>query len=232
MDISRLPSVQWDRLRALPLFHGLDEETVRSLLQCPEVTCTAFSRDTTIWQRACPVTKLGLLLTGTLRIEQCDFWGNRTILRLLPQGSLFGEAYAMDSAPLENDVVAHTEATVVFLPVSLLFEDASPLPGKSGTAIYRNLLRIAAERCRFLTAKLSAMSQRSTRDKLMAYLSHEACMQLSSVITLPFSRTQLADYLAVERTGLYRAIRSLEEEGYIRAVPEGFALLQSSENPA
>lgn len=68
--------------------------------------------------------------------------------------------------------------------------------------IIRNLLGELAEKNLRFGEKLTHMGQRTTRAKIMSYLSAEAQRLGTCEFDIPFSRQQLADYLGVERSGL------------------------------
>ena len=53
-----------------------------------------------------------------------------------------------------------------------------------------------------LTQKIEFTSKRTTREKLLAYLSVEAKKSGSSHFCIPFNRQELADYLSVERSAM------------------------------
>ena len=59
------------------------------------------------------------------------------------------------------------------------------------------------------------MGQRTTRSKIMSYLSAEARRLGKYEFDIPFSRQQLADYLAVERSGLSAELGKMRNEGLI-----------------
>ena len=59
------------------------------------------------------------------------------------------------------------------------------------------------------------MGQRTTRAKLMSYLSAEVQRSGKYDFYIPFSRQQLADYLAVERSGLSVELGKMKKEGLI-----------------
>ena len=59
------------------------------------------------------------------------------------------------------------------------------------------------------------MGQRTTRDKVLSYLSAEAQRLGSCEFDIPFSRQQLADYLAVDRSGLSYELGKLRDEGLL-----------------
>ena len=49
----------------------------------------------------------------------------------------------------------------------------------------------------------------------MDYFKQQTIIQKSSVILLPMSKRQLADYLGVQRPSLFRELKKLKEEGII-----------------
>jgi len=81
--------------------------------------------------------------------------------------------------------------------------------------IIRNLLGELAEKNLRFGEKLTHMGQRTTRAKLMSYFSAEAQRLGSYEFDIPFSRQQLADYLAVERSGLSLELGKMRSEGLL-----------------
>ena len=66
-----------------------------------------------------------------------------------------------------------------------------------------------------LSEKVSHMGQRTTRAKVMSYLSAQAQKSGAYEFDIPFSRQQLADYLAVERSGLSVELCKMRDEGLL-----------------
>ena len=79
----------------------------------------------------------------------------------------------------------------------------------------RNLLGELAEKNLRFSEKLSHMGQRTTRAKLMSYFSADAQRLGKYELDIPFSRQQLADYLAVERSGLSLELGKMRREGLL-----------------
>ena len=100
-----------------------------------------------------------------------DFWGNRDIIAPLSPGELFGEAYACAGVSAGVGVQAEEDGAVLFLEVSRL----SGVPG--GADLLENLLSATARQNLLLNEKLSHVTRRTTRDKLLSYLSREAARQ-------------------------------------------------------
>ena len=50
------------------------------------------------------------------------------------------------------------------------------------------------------------MAKRTTRDKLLAFLSAQARATENDVVEIPFNRQELADFLCVDRSALSREL--------------------------
>ena len=90
--------------------------------------------------------------------------------------------------------------------------------------IIQNLLAELAEKNLLQNEKLTHMGQRTTRGKLMSYLSAEAQRLGRYEFDIPFSRQQLADYLAVERSGLSLELGKMQKDGLLEFHKNHFVL--------
>lgn len=66
-----------------------------------------------------------------------------------------------------------------------------------------------------LNTRIELLTKRSIRDKLIGYFTLISSKNLNKSFTLPFSLTDLADYLSVDRSAMMREMKSLKEEGFI-----------------
>lgn len=69
------------------------------------------------------------------------------------------------------------------------------------------------------------MNHRTTRDKLLSYLSAEARRQRSCTFTVPFNRQQLADYLGVHRAAMCAELSRMQKDGLIEYHRNRFTFL-------
>ena len=93
----------------------------------------------------------------------------------------------------------------------------------------RNLLTILAGRNLTLTRKIGHMARRTTRDKLLSYLSAQAMQAGGPEFDIPLDRQQLADYLAVDRSAMSTALGKLRDEGVLTFQKNHFRLLREME---
>ena len=77
------------------------------------------------------------------------------------------------------------------------------------------LLQSFANRNLTLTRKIAHITCRSTRDKLLSYLSSCAQDAGSAIFSIPFDRQQLADYLSVERSAMSAELSRMKKDGLI-----------------
>lgn len=148
-------------------------------------------------------------------VIQEDIWGNRNILSKAGLGQTFAAAYACAiGSRLNVSVIAETPVTVMFLNVKRIL-NVCPSACSHHSRIIRNLLGELAEKNLRFNEKLTHMGQRTTRSKIMSYLSAEAQRLGKYEFDVPFSRQQLADYLGVERSGLSLELGKMRSEGLL-----------------
>ena len=128
----------------------------------------------------------------------------------------------MEALPIS--VVADEDSTVLLMDCRRITTTCSSACSFHSRIIY-NLLRLVAMKNLVFDQKIQVTSKRSTRDKLMAFLLHQAKLQNSSSFTIPYDRQELADYLEVDRSGLSAEISKLRREGILESQRNHFTLL-------
>ncbi len=202
-------------LRSSRLFSGVSEGDITAMLSCLDTKMLTFPKDTFLLRAGDTIDAIGFVLSGSVLVVQEDIWGNRNILSRVGAGQTFATAYACapDSVP-NVSVVAETTVVAMFLNVKRVLNVCSSACAHH-TRIIRNLLGELAEKNLRLGEKLTHMGQRTTRAKLMSYFSSEAQRLGKYEFDIPFSRQQLADYLAVERSGLSLELGKMKKDGLL-----------------
>ena len=77
--------------------------------------------------------------------------------------------------------------------------------------------------------KITHMSKRTTREKLLSYLSSESIRQGRLSFDIPYDRQQLADFLCVERAAMSVELSKLQKEGLIQTHRNHFEIIASLE---
>ena len=218
-------------MAAAPLFRQIPAEELGELLTCMGAFRRRYRRGELILRRGDRVERLGLVLSGAVHVVKEDFWGNRTIVGLAESGEVFAESYACLSAePLEVSALAAAETEVLFLDAGRAASVCSR-GCASHAQLSRNLLSLLAGRNLALTRKMGHMARRTTRDKLLSFLSAQALQAGSSDFDIPLDRQQLADYLAVDRSALSAVLGRLRDEGVLQFHKNHFRLLRPEQMP-
>ena len=204
-----------------PLFRDIAPADLASLLDCLDARERAYEKGAWLLRRGEWTDRLGLVLSGTVHILREDFWGSRSIVGLAGPGEIFAESYALAGEPLEVSVLAASDARVLFLRVETALTGCGQLT--------RNLTALLAEKNLTLTRKMRHMARRTTREKLLSYLSAQALRCGGPEFDIPMDRQQLADYLAVDRSAMSAALGKLRDEGVLEFRKNHFRLLEPGE---
>jgi len=216
-------------LKNVPIFTGIDEQELTSMLSCLDAKKETFPKGEYLFHTGDRAEAVGLLLFGSVLVIQEDFWGNRNLMTRIGPGQIFAEAFACSpGAVLNVSAVADEPCGVMWLNVRRILTTC-PSACAHHTRMIRNLLSdLAGKNLRF-NEKLTHMGQRTTRKKLLSYLSAEAQRQGSSTFEIPFSRQQLADYLSVERSAMSAELCRLRDDGVLRFDRNHFVLNETQE---
>ena len=208
-----------------PLFADISEQDLIKMLPCLGAKVVAFDKKYTIFTEGTPASYLGILLSGAAQIEQIDYYGNRTIVANIAPSQLFGEAFATAEVPsLPISIIANEPSEVLLIRCSHILHTCQNACGFHQKLIY-NLMKDLATKNIQLHQKAEITAQRTTREKLLAYLMLEAKKAGSNTFSIPFDRQALADYLAVDRSGLSAEIGKLQKEGILHSRKHQFELL-------
>ena len=212
-------------LKRTKLFSGVGEEDIASLLSCLGARKKEYKKGEYILREGEHISDIFILVEGKIHIQKDDYWGNRSILSVISVGEMFGEGYAApESGALLNDVVAVEVSSVIFFDVKRILTTCSSAC-RFHNMIVQNMFFAISDKNRKLVQKLGHMSGRTTRAKLISYLSEEAKRQGSSTFTVPFNRQQLADYLCVDRSAMSNELCKMRDEGMIKFEKSRFELL-------
>lgn len=223
MEVVILPSMQ-ELLSKSSLWQGISNEEQKAMLACLNARNAHYPKGQTILHRGSIADAIGFVLAGQALVVQEDFWGNRNLLACLVPGQLFAESFACAfGTPLTVDVIAQAQCEILWLDVGKVLRTCSASCSYHNQLI-RNLISALAEKNLYLNEKLTHMGQRSTRDKLLSYLSFQAQRCGASDFVIPLNRQQLADYLGVERSAMSLALCKLRDEGKLTFSKNHFSL--------
>ncbi len=212
-------------LKEVALFKGIMDEEMSALLACLAAKTVHYEKGSSVLLSGEYVSSFGVILSGQVQIVSEDYYGNRNIITKIEAGGLFGESFACSEIKtLPVAVMAATEIDIMYISCDKL---AAPCTKACDfhVKLIRNMLNIVSLKNIALTRKMEITSKRTTREKLLAYLSMEAKRAKSNSFTIPFNRQELADYLFVERSAMSAELSKLSHDGIIAYNKNRFELL-------
>ena len=217
-------TVSYSFLRKTSLFRGTTEQELSDLLECLAPTYRDFVKSEWILRQGEDVSSVGMVLSGRVQIMEEDFWGNRHILADAWPGDLFAESYAFLPGELLRVSVVAAEPTRVMLLESRRMVQVCTNACRFHSRLLQNVLAEAARKNLALTRKISHMSKRTTREKLLSYLSSQSLAAGADVFEIPFNRQQLADFLCVDRSAMSNELCKMRDEGLLSFERNSFHL--------
>ena len=215
-----------DVLAACPLFEGVSRQDMTAMLQCMQARVVDVPKGRAVFRADGPAEYVGILLSGGVVVLRDDFDGNRAIQAAMRPGDLFGETFACAGVGrLPVSVEADRPSRVMLIRLKQIIETCPSACGFHNRVLL-NLLKVLAAKNLMLNGKLEITSRRTTRDKLLAYLSAQARAAGSDSFVIPFDRQGLADYLGVDRSALSAEIGKLRREGVLESDRSAFRLLR------
>ena len=213
-------------LRNSPFFQGMTEEEILSVLHCVSASVQHKKKDEYILRVGDSTESMGLVLRGSVLVLQEDLWGHRNIMHRIGPGEYFAEPFAATAGSVLNvSVVADEDSEIMLLNMERFLKTCPHACAHHGRMV-RNLVSVMAKRVLDLNEKLTHMAKRSTREKLLSYLSAESMRQGKLAFTIPYDRQQLADYLSVERAAMSVELGKLQKEGLLKTNRNYFELFR------
>ena len=191
-----------------PLFQGITENEWNEMQNCSCMRQQSFEKNELIFRMGESVREIGIVLTGSVNIENVDLWGNKSLLSNISAGQVFAETYAFCQEPLMQPRYKDT-----------LWTDK----------IMQNLLRISIYKNLILSNRIFCTTPKTIRGRLLIYLSSQASKAESTVFQISFNRQELADYLNLDRSALSKELGKMRDEGILEFRKNQFVLHQLPE---
>ena len=207
-----------------PLFAGISREDLGSLMNCLGARITQVAKGEPAFLEGDRAGFIGMVLEGAVQVVRDDFYGNRSLLTVAEAGELFAEAFAcadVDIMPVSG--YAAKDSKILWLACRKMLTVCTNACGFHNTLV-QNLLQVMARHNLLLSRKIQFMSRKTTREKLMEYLSDQAKQKGSAEFTIPLDRQALAEFLGVERSAMSAELSKLRSDGVLESKGSWFRL--------
>lgn len=210
-------------LQTSPLWKDIQPDDRTQLLGCLGASRAEYGKKSTIWSSGDLVPRMGLILSGEIRILMEDLEGRQNVLANISSPDLFGEVFALAGAQSPVTVYTESGAEVLFLDIQRVTSIC-----KDSCSFHRqfvwNLLELVARKNVALNQKIQCVGQRTTKEKISAFLSMYQTREGRNPFEIPFNRSEMADYLCVDRSALSQVLAQMQDEGLIEYHKNEFLL--------
>ncbi len=96
------------------IFKDIDEKDILPMLGCLSPTKKSYKKGSYILNQGEYIDFVCLIISGSVRIENIDIWGNRKIMSELTKIDIFAESYAcVTNEPLMVDAIASSDCVIL-----------------------------------------------------------------------------------------------------------------------
>ena len=192
--------------------------------KCESVQKKFFKKNQVITTYIQKRNQVCILLRGEADLVRYDFNGARSIIEHYTSNDIFGEAFYTVSVNNEMTVEAKKNCEVLIFSFNNIYNKC-----KEDCAFHKEITdefsKIMVKKLKNVNMRVEILTKRSTREKLLGYFNILSSRSLSKTFTIPFSLTDLADYLSVDRSAMMREIKCLKDEGIIDKEGSKFTIL-------
>ena len=203
-------------------FQNISPKNREKLLYTLESSRLTFPKNELILSNINQGNIIGIVIKGMMQIIKTDYNGTRTIIEELEENDIFGTIIS----PLSNeyDILTKEESIVYIIDYDEIKN--LDLENKSYyNQFLKNLLEIIILKIEERNNRIEILTKKTIRNKLLEYFNIESKKNGLRVINLPFNFTDLADYLAIDRSAMSRELKYLKEEGFIEIKNHKITLL-------
>ena len=195
------------------LFKDISDVEFQKIGKCFNVKNISYKKEQTVLSNTKNAGTVGIVVSGEVQLVHYDYHGNRTILAEYTEGDVFGDIFS-NIGNGEISVQAKVDSEIMFLDSDHIINRCKKNCPYHNTII-QNMIQILSKRIYDQNERIEILTKRTIRDKLLKYFNSKTKRTSSRVIYLPFTYTDLADYLGIDRAAMMRELKNLKNEGFI-----------------
>lgn len=167
--------------------------------------------------------EIGIIISGRIQVIQNNYNGTKTVINDIRENDLIGCKFTY----LKNDeyeIVAKENSKLLIISYNEI-KNISDTTDKNYNQFIKNLLFITNEILESKIERIEILTKKTIRAKLLEYFNLYSKKNGSRYIYLPFNFSDLATFLAVDRSAMTRELGYLKEEGFVAIKGKRITLL-------
>ena len=204
-------------------FDGLTKFQINKLYDLLGVHIYNFNKNQEILPTIKNENIVGIITQGSAQIKNIEYNGNEIIIENLETDSVFGTNMSLTNN--ENyEIIAKENCQVVVIDYDNLI-NPNNLNHNFFNIFLMNLFDITNKKIREKNERIRVLEKKQIRDKLLEFFEIEYKKSYLKRIFLPFSLKNLADYMGVNRSAMFRELKHLKEDHLIEIKGKEITLL-------
>ena len=216
----------FEELKQTKIFSSATEFECQAMMFCFKTRFKNFNKNQPIVSQGDDMDDIVLIVKGGAIVENMDQMGNISILNKLKKGDVYGLASAYAGDTTYKDSVIATEKTLVLFMNKHRVINPCPNRCKRHDIVIKHIMQMVAESNIQLLEKVTHMSKRTIREKLLSYLYSLSTKAGSTYFDIPFNKTELANFLCVDRSAMSTELARMKEDGLIDFEKRQFHLIK------
>ena len=166
---------------------------------------------------------IAIILDGYAQIVNIEYNGNEIIMEDLHKNSIFGTNISSTNSD-SCQIIAKQNTQVLVIDYNKLMNSEN-LKHKYFNIFFMNIFDIINSKFKDTNERIKILEKKQIRDKLLEYFEIENKKSRLNFFYLPFSFRDLADYLAVNRSAMFRELKHMKDEKFIEIYDRKITLL-------
>ena len=182
---------------------------------CNRIQIKKFVKDEIVTTYIEKRNQLCIVLSGEVDLIRYDVNGNKTIISHFVTDDVFGEVFYPANTNNELFDIARKNSEILFYTYDSLLTKCrrncdfhKTLTSSLSELFLNNIVE--------LNLRIELLTKRSTRSKILSYFDILSKGSLRKTFTLPYTYTDLADFLSVDRSAMMREFKLLIDDGFIK----------------
>ena len=203
-------------------FQNIGSRNQKILLRYFEASQLFFKKNSSILQNIKGDNLIGIIVYGSLQITKTDYNGNISLIEELEENDIFGTLISHINSN-EYEIITKEDTLIYVFDYNQVMN--LNLNMESYNQFIKNMLQIISSKMQEKNERIEILTKKTIRNRLLEYFNITRSNYGSKIIYLPFTFTDLADYLAIDRCAMSRELKYLKEEGLIEIKGRRITLL-------
>ncbi len=217
----------YEELKNTKIFASASEFECQAMMFCFKTRFKVFNKHQSIVEQGMDMDEVVMIVKGGAIVQSVDSLGDITILMRLKKGEVYGLESALSGESVYKDTLIATEKTLVLFMNKHRLINPCENKCRRHDIVVKHIMKVVAEKNVELLDKLTHLSKKTIRDKLLSYFNSLAKKEKSSYFEIPFNKTELANYLSVDRSAMSTELSKMKEDGLIDYEKRQFLLIKS-----